>query len=872
MRIRYDLKVVSSGLIFLLVAFNLGAQQKRIYIANDDHTDYLWSADENAYRKVFVNMLDYYIRKADSTISNGSPPEQQSRFNCDGNIWLWTYEQSKTQEEVSGLIDKIRSGHISVPFNALVSCHGGTPAEAVLRGMYYAGSLERRFKLNLDLAVAMENQTHPLGLASLWAGAGAKYSWKGVCGCTTEFRDSQLASRKDEIYWYTGLDGKKILLKWYSLNDSIPPGLRDKNESLGGYAEARDPSFAVSVCKKKFSASNYNTYKVAGAFGFGWDDLQSYNSDGFINAAKTGTDTSYKVVVSNEQDFFEDFESAHGTALPSRSVTFGNEWDLLCASLAETSASVKRSLIKLRSAESMAALIAPYHTSFGQTFDSLRIKAWMGYGLYWEHDWTTDNLKVISSPQRAAWQRKMANWINDYPDQLYDSAVVELGKQIAKGSGERSHSHRFFVFNPLSWKRSDYADYVYAGNENIFVKDVTTGMQVPFQRILKDGISCLRILASDLPSVGYKVFEIQEGKGMPFRNAATVSSDHTVIENNLYKITINKTGALTSLVDKKNNRRECIGAGNANDLGSAAGRGVITIENVGPVSVTLKAISSDSLSHTTRITLYKDLARVDIDNQITQNFADVRKWKFAFKLNNPETWHEEVGAVIKAKLTSNGGHYSTVNASYKYQTLNHFASVNESNFGITLSNRDCYFMQLGNSTLTSLDEAANTLNVLAGGRAVLPDRGIKDQDGDTLFNQSFSISTHTSFDEASEMKFALEHQNPFATGRVTGETGHYPETVFSYVTISDPNVLLWTLKPAEEGYTSRGIIVRVWNFGSKASKTNITYSRNIGEAYQASHVETDISMNPYSGSALKADIPGKGMNTYRLKFSREHKR
>jgi alpha-mannosidase len=862
MKISYDLKVVSSALIFLLIAFGAKAQQKRIYIANDDHTDYLWSAGEDTYRKVFVNMLDYYIRKADSTISNGSPSELQSRFNCDGNIWLWTYEQSKTHGEVSRLIDKIRSGHISVPFNALVSCHGGTPAEAVLRGMYYAGSLERRFKLDLDLAVAMENQTHPLGLASLWAGAGAKYSWKGVCGCTTEFRDNQLARREDEIYWYTGLDGKKILLKWYSLDDTIPPGGRDKNESLGGYAEARNPSYAVSACKGKFSSANYSTFNVAGAFGFGWDDLESYNSDGFINAAKTGTDASYKVVVSNQQDFFEDFESAHGTALPSRAVTFGNEWDLLCASLAETSAKVKRSLIKLRSAESMASLVAPHHLSFGQTLDSMRIKAWMGYGLYWEHDWTTDNLKVISSPQRAAWQKKMETWINDYTDHLYDSAIAELGKQITKkGSGER-----FFVFNPLSWKRSDYADYPYAGNENILVKDVTTGKQVPFQRILKDGISYLRILASDLPSVGYKVFEIQEGKGTRFRNAATISSDNTVIENNLYKVTIDKTGALSSLVDKKNNRRECIGVGKANDLGSAADKGVITIENAGPVSVTLKAVSSDPLSHTTRITLYKDLPRVDIDNQITQNFTDVRKWKFAFHLSNPETWHEEVGAVIKAKLTSHGGHYSTVNASYKYQTLNHFASVNEPNFGITLSNRDCYFMQLGNSTLTSLDENSNTLNVLAGGRAVLPDRGIKDQDGDTLFNQSFSINTHTSFDEATEMKFALAHQNTLVTGTVTGETGHYPETVFSYLTISDPNVLLWTLKPAEEGYASRGVIMRAWNFGNKISNGNISYHRNIGEAYQASHVETDISLNPYSGSTLKAGFPAKGMNTYRIKF------
>src|SRR6185503_10524889 len=144
-------------------------QQKRIYIANDDHTDYLWTADENAYRKAFINMLDFYIRKADSTIAIGSPSHLQSRFNCDGSLWLWDYEQNKTPSEVNALINKIRSGHISVPFNSVNSCYGGMPLEAALRSMYYAGSLERRYNLDIDLALAMEHATLPLGVASLWA-------------------------------------------------------------------------------------------------------------------------------------------------------------------------------------------------------------------------------------------------------------------------------------------------------------------------------------------------------------------------------------------------------------------------------------------------------------------------------------------------------------------------------------------------------------------------------------------------------------------------------------------------------------------------------------------------------------------------------
>ncbi|MEP6597051.1 MAG: hypothetical protein ABJA71_13955, partial [Ginsengibacter sp.] len=105
-------KLFFSALLFFPPALSLNAQQKRIYIANDDHTDYLWSANEDIYRRAFVNMLDFYIRKADSTIAIGLPSDQQSRFNCDGSLWLWTYEQNKTAAEVNALITKIKSGHI----------------------------------------------------------------------------------------------------------------------------------------------------------------------------------------------------------------------------------------------------------------------------------------------------------------------------------------------------------------------------------------------------------------------------------------------------------------------------------------------------------------------------------------------------------------------------------------------------------------------------------------------------------------------------------------------------------------------------------------------------------------------------------------
>ena len=92
--------------------------------------------------------------------------------------------------------------------------------------------------------------------------------------------------------------------------------------------------------------------------------------------------------------------------------------------------------------------------------------------------------------------------------------------------------------------------------------------------------------------------------------------------------------------------------------------------------------------------MFNGSRRIEIRNDITQNFDATNTWGFGFELTSPDVWHEEVGAVIRAKLTSNGGHYSPRNARYDWLTMNHFADMTGSGVGVTLSNADCSFMQL----------------------------------------------------------------------------------------------------------------------------------------------------------------------------------
>ena len=143
-------------LFFLFFVLAANAQTiKRLYIANDDHTDYMWTADEAKYDSAFVKMLDFYLYQIDSTKNN--PSDFQARFNCDGSAWLRAYQKYRSPVQFNRLINAIKSGYISSPLNSLVSTYGAQPTEAVLRGMYYAGSLERAYKLRFTIAQSMEN-------------------------------------------------------------------------------------------------------------------------------------------------------------------------------------------------------------------------------------------------------------------------------------------------------------------------------------------------------------------------------------------------------------------------------------------------------------------------------------------------------------------------------------------------------------------------------------------------------------------------------------------------------------------------------------------------------------------------------------------
>jgi len=795
-------------------------------------------------------MIDYYLERADATADQ--PEDYQARFNCDGSLWMWEYERNKPAADFARLIGRIKDGHISVPLTPITICYGAMPAEAVLRGMYYAGRIERRYDLRLPTVQPMENQTMPYGVGSLFAGAGAKYCWMGICNCASRVPDNA-APRKHEIYWWTGLDGRRLLVRWNSLVS---------NSNLGGYAEARNPAAVVEYMDRDTGfASRWKYPFVKAAFGKGWDDLKTLTTE-FEIVARDKSTASRRVRNSNEVDFFDDFEATYGDQLPSYSTAFGNEWDLYTASMAEVSARVKRSIEKLRAAEMMAVMVSLKDSDFMSGRQAERDQAFMNMGLYFNHDWTGDG--PVSRDVLRDWARGLVEQIERYVDTLHEDASSALGALIKKAGKFTC----LYAFNPLSWPRTDIADFPYSGSDQVHVIDLVTGKETPSQRMLIDDKQHIRILATDVPAVGYKVFELRPGEGKSFGDAAVVTNG--IMENAIYRIAVNERGAITSLIDRTRGNREfarTIDGRLLNDLG--AGPGSLTVENAGPVSVTLKAASTAGLAHTTRITLFRDSPRIDIRNEITQKFHSTGdsspRWTFSFNLDSPDIWHEEVGAVIRAKLLSDGGHYSGDHARYDWQTLNHFTDISGEGVGITLSNWDCLFMKVGRSTITSLDTSSPQISILAGGLIDGVNLGIHNQGGDDHFLQRLALQSHDAYDQAEAMHFALAHQNPLVVEQVTGEESFYTEVSFGFLEISDPNVLLWSLKPAEDGIGHMGIALRVWNMSEKKAGFAVSLKpKSIVRAMRATHIETPTGPAQIVGGNLDETTSANAMETYLL--------
>ncbi|MFN8545787.1 MAG: glycosyl hydrolase-related protein [Candidatus Binatia bacterium] len=822
--------------VFLALLAGSPARAHRIYVANDNHTDYGWNATTDAYDQSMLSELDYYLGRIAATA--GRPAPEQARFNADCWWYLHLYEQNRSPAQFQALIEAIRSGHVTVPLNPFVELYGALPTEAAIRAGYYPGRIERQYGLSFLTAQEMENSTIPWGIASIWAGSRVKYSWKGLCGC---FETAPYANRTDEVFRWLGPDDRELLMKWYQLSG---------NASWGGYAEARDNQSAGAL-QSSLNQFSVPTGLPTGLFGLGWDDVTTQTTalETLVqqwNAAHPGGD---QAILSNEVDYFQDLETKR-SQLPARKGGFGNEWDLWPISLAEPTASTRRAIERLRTAEGLAALVHWGDRTFWNARQAGLADALIDYFKYFEHGWADGGVGIgYVVTNKRTW----AQHVEDTVGQLDTDAAAALPPLFATPDEDR-----FVVFNPLGFDRTDVADLPVTGTGPYVVTDVSAGTEVPSQMVTLGGTRYLRILASNVPSLGYRVYRWTAGTPATLPNAATTAG--LAIDGERYRVTLGSRGEITSLIDEANGSRE-LAKTSLNDFGSGSGA-TGAAENTGPVSVTLRADIGGTPSRRVRVTLYRGIDRVAVENEVLGGLSGDHAYAFDWNFAAPQIRFEEVGAVARPGLVSQGGDFLPGTRA-DLMTLNHFASLSEGGYAVTLSNWDAFAMSVGSSTPSTFDLPSSRLRVLATGEP--SGAGINAQAGDHYFLTRFAVrGASGGWSGPDAMRTALAHQNPLrAIALARNQAGQLTAATGSFLSVSAPNVVVTAFKPAEEG--DRGLVVRLWETaGTATSFTIATGPFQPTQAWVVSLNETDLGPASVSAGAISAAIGANQIMAFRF--------
>jgi alpha-mannosidase len=111
------------------------------------------------------------------------------------------------------------------------------------------------------------------------------------------------------------------------------------------------------------------------------------------------------------------------------------------------------------------------------------------------------------------------------------------------------------VYNPLGFARTDIteATLVYEEDAPSYVQVFDGATEVPSQILSHDSRSITVAFLADVPSVGFKVYDVRS-TAQPCGLSTGLSVTNRVLENSLYRVTLNDSGDIASIWDKVNNR------------------------------------------------------------------------------------------------------------------------------------------------------------------------------------------------------------------------------------------------------------------------------------------------------------------------------
>ncbi len=372
------------------------------------------------------------------------------------------------------------------------------------------------------------------------------------------------------------------------------------------------------------------------------------------------------------------------------------------------------------------------------------------------------------------------------------------------------------LFNPHGYTRNDV---VKLGNIDAKAIQASDGSVYAVQQTNDGAIAYVE----NLPSKGYESFT-KLNQEVESKNRLVLSADKHSIETPFYDVKFDEDFNITSIYDK-DNKREVVQDGKRANLLRVYEDKPMYYDNwdidyyytekfwdltdvesaewveVGDVRATLRVVRKFSKSTLNQdIHFYADSRRIDFVNVVEWNeFQHLLKVHFPVNVNTDEATFDIQFGNIKRKI-----HKNTSWDQARFETCAHkWVDLSEGNYGVSLMN-DCKY---GHSFM----ESTIVLSLIKSGIQPNP---VSDRE-----THYFTYSL-------------LPHEGDFRVGRTVEESYNLNQEVivkdntadkgkFSLVSVDSPNVVIETVKVAEDG---EGKVVRLYE--SENSYTHVTLKWN----------------------------------------------
>jgi hypothetical protein len=874
-----------------------------IYFVPITHHDLGYTDTIENVLNLYAGFYDDVVRFCDQT--NDWPEEAKYRYTLEGTWSLQHFVATRSKAAVDKLGGYVKQGRIEIGAlfgNEIDSLCGH---EELVRLMYPSFRFKRQYGGEISVGSITDLPGLTWGLPTVLAGAGVKYFFAGLPtyfewgrnDIHTFWDESAILrhGRPDAFRWQ-GPDGQNVLVYYqgtYGFFKRVigPDTYQEVFESLPGMLDEMDSKgtpFDVMRYIHNGVDNHPPDVKISQVVRE-WNEKWAYP----------------KLVVATNTMFFEALEKQCQDVRTFRGELPHTDYVVGAISTAKETTINRLAHDKLLSAEK-AATIASLTGDRSYPGDKIS-QAYDSMLLYDEHTWGKDY--PAGEIQDWAWNEK-----SHYAYKAAGLAQSVLADSLGKIAGSvrlEPKQRHIVVFNPLAFDRTDVVRLTRFPPEKPFdLIDGQTGQKVPYQIVELDGplaampyapqrwargafekheLFDLVFVAENVPSLGYKTYRLAPREDAPSLEIA-VRATQDGLENRFYKVALDpRTGAIASIYDKELSR-ELVDQQAPDKLNQFVAKWVqtaqqegpapaeIRIGQKGPVCASLVARSSGPgcPQIVQEVVLYADIKRIDLLNRVLKDSTPLLEIYFAFpfQVEGPKFRFEGSNSVIEPLRDQFPGSNSN------YYAVQHWANVSNQNVGITLSPVESHLLEFGGLWPCYVSQAHHGVTPADFGRDFIkPEQLTKGhmyafvldsnfrtnfqpvQQADILFR--YSLTSGAGPRANSEHRdFGWSVHNPLLAVLTSGGRQGTLESQASFCRLDKPNLLLVTMKRAEDGH---GLIVRLIETDGRPTDATLTMPHLVIEkAWRASLVEENQAQLDCTEHSATIPVSAFGIATLRL--------